>query len=288
MNDASSYVYVVLVDSVVRYIGKGTGRRAKRHVEIAQRNNRLRGEGKSVQATRWHNRLGKALAAGAEVEVRIIADGMDSAAAFAREITEIAASRDDLWNYTAGGEGLDSDAARRLWADPVHRDAMIAKRRTEEFRANAREKAIRQNSSPETREANRQRSAALWRDEVYRSRVAAASRSRWDDEGFKARHAEAVKKGWAENPERRKARAEITKAYAGTPEFRQRSSGRVKGMWQNPDYRARCTAQWSDPEKRAARAAKLTPEFLKRRGEAIRRGMARKKAMREGREDQSG
>jgi hypothetical protein len=267
------YVYEVIVEGVVRYIGKGTGRRAWRHTEIAARNNRLRSVDQKVKATKWHNRLAKALAAGASVEVRIIAEGMTSEQAFQREVAEIASRPDGLWNYTGGGEGLDSDAARRLWADPGHRAAMVAKRQSEESRGRASEKAIAQHASPAAREALSKRSKALWQDPEFREKASAASRSRWADDAFRRRHREAATQAWELDPERRARRAEITKSYAGTPEFRDRASARFKGLWSDPEFREKATAHWRDAGRKAAIRAALTPEFLAARGRAISEGL---------------
>jgi hypothetical protein len=111
------YVYAIMVDGVVKYIGKGTGPRARFHRWFAVNVNRRRKRGEKVRTTKFYNRLAKALLKGAVVNYEILAWFETDDEAFAAEIAEIA-SRRGLWNKHEGGWGFNSANSKRLSADP--------------------------------------------------------------------------------------------------------------------------------------------------------------------------
>ena len=96
-----AHVYSITVAGCLWYIGKGTGKRAEKHLRRAKRFN------KGLPMHRispWQIELAGALAAGLLVEIQIIRDGMSNSAAYDLEIEVIAALR-PLKNKLAGGNG---------------------------------------------------------------------------------------------------------------------------------------------------------------------------------------
>ena len=77
-----AYVYKIIVDDVVRYIGKGTGKRAMSHISAIRSIMRRRTLGETVKASHFHNRLAKAYRNGADIQIEIVADNLSDAAAF--------------------------------------------------------------------------------------------------------------------------------------------------------------------------------------------------------------
>lgn len=122
-----AYVYVIIVDGVVRYIGKGRRYRAIEHFRLARDINVRRAKGQKVKAYPFHNKLAKALRLGHSVRYRVIAKDLTDAAAYALECEEMAQyPTRQLWNLRTGGTGGDADLMRSLWrksrnAQDVHR-----------------------------------------------------------------------------------------------------------------------------------------------------------------------
>lgn len=118
------YVYEVIVDGDVRYVGKGRGRRAARHVGIAAavtRNDKHR-----YARSRFYKALGAAIEAGQSVEIQYAGTGLSSEQAFRQEMDRIATyGLENLWNSTPGGEGISSQVAQSIalerWSDPQKR-----------------------------------------------------------------------------------------------------------------------------------------------------------------------
>jgi hypothetical protein len=123
MADGKHYVYAILVDGIVRYIGKGMHNRASFHRWFAVKLNERRARGEKVKTTKFHNRLAKALKNGAIVTYEKLRWFKTGEEAFAEEIRQIA-SREGLWNTLEGGNGLTSEESRalqsRLFADPEY------------------------------------------------------------------------------------------------------------------------------------------------------------------------
>lgn len=210
----ASYVYEIVVDGTVRYIGKGTGRRVARHLSVAKSINRQRAAGEIVKARRFYNKLAKVLRRGSIVDCHIIVSGLSSEEAFAREIEIIAsAPAGQLWNELSGGEGLSSEDARRMWSDPKFRERATVHRRTDEFRRQAREKTLAHFADhPEERAKSRARTKALWDDPSFRRRGTKLLQAIWNDEELREKHKWSIARAWADNPERRATRGKITKA----------------------------------------------------------------------------
>jgi len=99
---AGYYVYTISVAGVVRYIGKGKGRRLYLHMKEVRsrlkRDYRLRSIGSRLQ-----RELTKAFLSGAEVIEQVLVDGLTEPAAYKLEYDKIreyvfAGKRDQLWN----------------------------------------------------------------------------------------------------------------------------------------------------------------------------------------------
>jgi len=99
---AGYYVYTISVAGVVRYIGKGKGRRLYLHMKEVRsrlkRAFRLRSIGSRLQ-----RELTKAFLSGAEVIEQVLVDGLTEPAAYKLEYDKIreyvfAGKRDQLWN----------------------------------------------------------------------------------------------------------------------------------------------------------------------------------------------
>jgi hypothetical protein len=159
----SAYVYAIVVDGVIRYIGKGHGNRTQFHFKMMRRIARRRAVGETVTTTHFYNRLTKAWLNGASIEVIKIAEGLTDAQAFEREIAEIA-ERPGLWNKAPGGQGYSSES----WANPEFRKAMQARKQNSAIRSHVAQ------SMWDTRKDELIK--RIWNDErrmtVYRAKVA--------------------------------------------------------------------------------------------------------------------
>jgi hypothetical protein len=269
-----AYVYQIIVDGIVRYIGKGRGYRMGRHLQIARVINRSRLSGHKVKALKFHNRLAKAMRDGAIIETRKIFERLSDRAALNMEVEAIASMPSgQLWNETAGGEGIDSETAKRFWSDPDYRAKAMEARTSEAFRNKARENNLRQFADPEQRKRSRERSMKLWEDPSFREKILKYTSVMWDDPILRDRHKAAVAKGWEENPERRQRRSEISRLISSKPEIRKRMSDQSKRLWKDPLFREKAMSHWTDPKRKLEIVASWTPEFLAERGRAISRGL---------------
>jgi hypothetical protein len=103
------YVYnLVDADGVVRYVGKGTGRRAHYHLGVVLA---LVGGALVTRACKVHRHFAAEMRIGRHFRVVVVADGLSQAEAYATEARTIAVHRREseggtLWNVLAGGEGF--------------------------------------------------------------------------------------------------------------------------------------------------------------------------------------
>lgn len=107
-----SYVYAIVVDGVVRYVGKGTGGRKDDHFRQARRIIR-EGADLSFTPSVCASNLAVAIQSGSDVSCRIVASDLGEQAAYDLERRLIARLRNGLWNKSPGGKGFTSDAAKR-------------------------------------------------------------------------------------------------------------------------------------------------------------------------------
>ncbi len=177
-----AFVYAIMVDGVIRYIGKGTTlRRPLYHVKAASAINAKRAIGLKVKALKFHNRLAKALREGAKIEHIILVEGLSDKRAFAREVIEISTRR-GLWNEDAGGKGVSSNLRKTLWRDdPTYREKMLEH--------NKRICVL-------PRECGGAAITAYNKSDIGRRRVSEVSKQRWADPEYKRRLSAALSKGW--------------------------------------------------------------------------------------------
>lgn len=115
---ARAYVYAITVDGVVRYIGKGTGRRSADHLKVCRSIARRRAAGLVVQASAFYKRLTRAWLDGSEIGETVLLEGLTDDQAFAAEAAAIqGAPGGQLWNEEAGGRGRTSAGMKRQWQD---------------------------------------------------------------------------------------------------------------------------------------------------------------------------
>jgi hypothetical protein len=184
-----AYVYTIIVDGVIRYIGKGSGNRVNAHLRVVRSIAWRRAAGETVKASHFYNRLTKAWLAGSDIQASIISELMSDEQAYAREIAEIAAApKGQLWNIWAGGEGsskgyLKSDEQRKLiaesnrktWTDPDLKQKQSEAKRIHWLRPEYRELVkigrAKTDLSPEGRARRRAAANARWADPSYREKM---------------------------------------------------------------------------------------------------------------------
>jgi hypothetical protein len=127
---ANYYVYAIVVDGVVHYVGKGKGRRMHYHRWFA--NDAIERQAAGLRPRKrmsfFYKKLIDAIVDGLLVEEIVIARGLTEDEALEREIFEVG-SRDHLWNMSPGGDGKTSEQGRADWArdDGTRRATMSAK-----------------------------------------------------------------------------------------------------------------------------------------------------------------
>lgn len=106
---AGYYVYNLIdADDVVRYVGKGTGRRVHSHLGIILA---LASGAPATRASKVHRRFATEIQIGRRLRAALVADRLSQADAYALEASLIAKHRREteggtLWNVLAGGEGF--------------------------------------------------------------------------------------------------------------------------------------------------------------------------------------
>jgi hypothetical protein len=252
-----AYVYAIVVDGVVRYVGKGRRYRAVEHLRIANDLNARRANGEKIKARHFYNKLAKAIRSDSVVEVRVILSGLSDDDAYDREITEIASyPAGQLWNKQAGGSGGDPEFLRQVWRMPGVREKIIRTRlithRTEEFREQQRRDAKEYWDDPEFHAKQVAREKAMWADPVKRAERIAILKRVWADPEKSARKSVLVKSQWT--PERRAAMAENRRKAWADPEFKKRAGESIRKS-RTPDVRKilrqKATMRWANPEFRA-------------------------------------
>ena len=109
------YVYLFTIDAVPVYVGNGQKNRLWQHERSALHHKKR---------SQWQRHLATALKSGKKVVATVLQDGLSNAEARDFEIRVIAlVGRKDLkagplLNLTCGGDGLNSEDAKRLFAQP--------------------------------------------------------------------------------------------------------------------------------------------------------------------------
>lgn len=209
-----AYVYAILINGVVRYVGKGTGRRSATHVKSAAKINRQRDAGEVVRTTRFYNELAKSLRTKQAITVQMLAVGLTDEEAICLEIQTIAdAPLGQLYNSTDGGPGLTSTVAKKIWEDPEYR---------------AQQMTVGQKA----------RLDALWADPAFRERASVRAKKIfsgiWCRPGFRVAHKAAVQRKWRDDTEFRERKTrhnrEIAVANNARPEKKKQQSALATAM----------------------------------------------------------
>jgi hypothetical protein len=201
-----AYVYAIVVDDVIRYIGKGSGTRARQHMRIVRSIARRRAAGETVRASYFYNRLTKAWRAGADIVEIVIADDLTHEQAYAREIAEIAAyPKEQLWNYWGGGEGSSkgylkppeqrqkiTDSNRKSWTDPSLVAQQSERMKVIWLRPEYREQLIGRKWTPEMRKALSDKRKAQWADPAFRVKMDEAN----NNPATRQRRSDSTRRGW--------------------------------------------------------------------------------------------
>lgn len=245
-----AYVYAILVDGIVRYVGKGNGNRTREHLRIVAR--LVAGQPGGPKEQVVHRRLAKAQMSGCSILIDKVAVGLTDAEAYnvEREVIS-AAPKGQLWNLHEGGIGTTSDFARAKWADPEYRanqakamrDPVVIERRRAAQReaqnrpdVRARVKAAQRKafSRPEFRAQLSASRVRMWQNGEYRAKVVAGRKAQWTPEA-RAKQSTTLKKCWT--PERRKKKGADVRAHWADPIASQKHRDGMKASW-TPERRA--------------------------------------------------
>lgn len=272
-NDQECYVYAILVDGVVRYIGKGRNARMTEHMTIARRITALRSKGHKIRGSLFYNKLAKALATGAVVEPKMIVGGLTDDAAFDLERHEIA-TRDGLWNLFSGGRGSTREDCLKAWDNPErrarHHETMKAFLASPGVRQRISDGTRRALSDPVVAEARRQTQLLAAQRPENKAKKSAAAKANWSDPETKAKFRavldqETTRRKMSESAKRRgitpdqrakmnaslkarladpaeRERYSRTAMAAASPEVREKISAASKARWENPESRAKVVA----------------------------------------------
>jgi hypothetical protein len=117
----SAYVYAILVEGIMRYIGKGRNGRMYAHLVEARRSATRCGARTMSLRPRMHRRLVEAVRSGADIEEKIIVGGLTDRQAYRLETRLIAEFHkfrtDQLWN-TIDERFMDPRWLPEKWHDP--------------------------------------------------------------------------------------------------------------------------------------------------------------------------
>lgn len=266
----TAYVYAILVDGVVRYIGKGTGARTRYHLNYARRLIERRAAGEVIQESLFYNRLCGAILADLPIEIKHLSSGHSDEAAYAVERAMIAtAPEGQLWNLREGGEGFTSKDAHRMWATRSREaqgiavkaalsDPDVRRKISESIKAALTPSVLEARRASQKLAANRPETIAAksvaghrnWADPEYRSRVliaqaspevrlrmSTAAKSRPVPSDFLERMEAGARAKYG--PSRR---SEVLKRALADPSVIDRLSALSKARWADPEWRSRMLA----------------------------------------------
>lgn len=190
----TAYIYRIKIDGIIRYIGKGRGKRYLRHEQIARSLN----AGQRIKATPFQKKLAKALCEDRPISSEIYLSDLTDEEAFQQEEYEIESRRADLWNVLDGGEGMSSVNARAVWVDVEKRKrrSLLTRARwadvksiyrnvPDRLRNQAFSAAKTRWANPKNREIAAARMRVRWANPEYRNRQIAAARARCSDPKIK-------------------------------------------------------------------------------------------------------
>ena len=120
---SAAYVYVIVVDGLVRYIGKGRNGRMYIHLVEAKRSAARRNGNTAGLYPRMHRKLVEAIRGGCQISETIITSGLTDGAAYRLEAMMIGAFHrwrtGQLWN-TIDERFIDPQFLPDEWDDPEH------------------------------------------------------------------------------------------------------------------------------------------------------------------------
>lgn len=236
MTASAAYVYAIVVDGVVRYIGKGRGRRLKKHLSVARR--LLTGDARGAQVVQ--RRLSKALSLGASVEERVLVSGLSDADAYDRERAEIASfPNGQLWNLTDGGAGISSQDAIRRWSDPEYRVKQIAAANTPTAKRLKSESVRNAQRDPQVRKRVKAGQVAAFATPESKAKLTARNRRFWKSADYRAKVVAGRKAQWT--PEAR-AKQSLTHKKLWTPKRKRAHGDAFRARWSDPAARAKLLA----------------------------------------------
>lgn len=262
------YVYHILVDGIIRYVGKGSGERVYDHIKVAEKINRGRVTSRKILRSTLYTRLARSIREDSTVTLIIVSEGLSDADAYNLEIEEIAARPiGSLWNDTRGGDGFTSEYQKKLWSDPdrIERHRQLA---LKAWQDNPERKGARF-SEPGSREKQKEMMRAKWDDPEYRAaQKLARSKPRPSRQGRPMPALSApAKERWA-NPDFRKRAIAAMKRANSDPQIKEKTQKSLAAAKSKPEYRAKlrdaALKRWSDPafRERAVAAIKLRKSFV--------------------------
>jgi len=214
------YIYVYEIDGVVRYIGRGRGRRILHHLAAVQKRSLSRASGAALRPHRFYDRLENAIQSNAKIVGRMIHVGLTGDQAAAMEMQEIRKyPPEELWNTITASTPRICDAewrarqsagAKLIMADPDRRRAVSAK-----LKSYNDDPVLRQRKAEETRKR--------WADPAHREMRIQAQRRAFAEPAEKARKRDATTKSWTDPQTRAKRAAGLSAALAG-PDYRAKLS----------------------------------------------------------------
>lgn len=240
-----NYVYHIVVDGVVRYVGEGAKRRAWDHLNDAASIPVRLAAGQKVKATYVAKRLVGALNSGASVQIVIVKDGLTKDDAYRLEEIEISKfglellGKGTLWNRISGGRRGASEAMKRKWADPKYRE-MVTRRVKEayespELRKHLRTVARKKAADPEYLAARNAR-LALGHEDAARKKANASIKEALNVPECRERRSLAQLSRWA-NDDARQAYGEKIRESWENPDVRSRRSQSIRDAWARPETR---------------------------------------------------
>jgi len=225
LNVPTAYVYAILVDGVIRYVGKGDGlpmKRAREHMRRVREILRNRESGSRKWASSLYNKLAKAATAGLPIEERPLYVGLTEHEAYRIEIEQIDALGAQLWNQQGGGRG-----GWKPTAETRQKLSEAAKRRA--ATVEGKEHLVR--ASKASRISPRQRKRCMTPE--MKVTLSAMKKADWNDEA----RAERMRAGLAKG--RKSPRVDVGKKRWAKAEWRVQHSESMRKKWADPVYRER-------------------------------------------------
>ena len=229
------YVYLFSLDGTPAYVGKGGKDRLWDHERAALHHTRK---------TRWQRVLAGAIRRVVPVSVEVLAEGMSNEEANAYEVQLIAQygrldlKTGTLHNRTAGGDGLTSEDAIRVFSNPKTKKKLIrARRRTA-------------------------------RDQLYRAKMALGHRRGWADPKIRARRV-AINRATLSRPGVRAKQVATCAITNQRPDVKARRSEAAKALHRDPEYRQRLYTALRRAANRPERKEQVRQQMIERNKDPV-------------------